>query len=474
MTSLNHLIAAALAAGGRESIDKIIAEAGLDDADCESILHDWVNVWARPLTTNGDGTYGGQLPPPGQWDTWLVLAGRGYGKTRVGAEWCRKEAMSQELRFAFIAQDPGDARKVMIYGDSGIMAVSPEKERPTYNPSLKLLNWPNGSQAEVFSAWSPDDLRGPQFHRYWGDELASWKHGQATWDMLQFGLRLVAADGSQPHGVVTTTPRPLRLLKEIMKDPGTVITTGSTYENIANLAAGFIRRVIRKYEKTALGAQELYARILDEASGALWDRKTLEEHRKNYNFKPKNGYMRIVVAVDPMARASENARRRVAPPETGIIVFGVDEDGHGFVLDDVSIENAKPSEWAPRAIDAYHRWEADCIIAEVNNGGDMVEDVIIGRDKTVPVRMVTASRGKKTRAEPVSSLYSQGQIHHVGMFAALEDQLCTWTGADGEPSPDRLDALVWAATETMIGNDDGGTADVDPDIGLSENAWRSE
>lgn len=470
--NLNALLTKALASKGRGAIESVLADAGLDDADCDEILHDWEGVWARPTFQREDGTFGGQLPPADvDWDTWLLLAGRGYGKTRTGAEWVRKEVKRQVLRFAFIAQDPGDARQVMIYGDSGIMAVCSDAERPTYNPSLKLLNFPNGSQASVYSAHDPDALRGPQFHRHWGDELASWKHAEETWDNLAFGLRLVAPDGSQPRGVITTTPKPMKLLKEIMQDTGTRITTGSTYDNIANLAAGFIRKVVRKYEGTALGAQELYARLLDEVSGALWDRAVLEAHRRRLKDKPKNGFMRVVVAVDPMARATENARRRVAPPETGIIVCAVDDDGHGYVLADLSVENAKPSVWAPRVIEAFHEYEADRVVAEVNNGGDMVEDVIMTRDKSIPVKMVHASRGKRTRAEPISSLYYQGQVHHLGHFAALEDQLCTWTGADGEPSPDRLDAAVWGLTDLMIGSGDHGTVDVDTELGRTEDPW---
>lgn len=455
-----------LKSAGSEKLAEAVSS--LSDSEVEQIVYDWHGLWARPCTDNGDGTFGGQLPPNVPWDVWLILAGRGYGKTRTGAEWVRAEAAKQPVRFAFVAQDPSDARAVMIQGDSGIMEITPEHERPTFNPSTKLLNWPNGSIAEIHSAYDYESLRGPQFHRAWVDELCAFKYGKKVWDNLSFGMRLVAPDGSQPKTVVTTTPKPQTLLKEIMNDSGTIITTGSTYENIDNLSSNFIKLVIRRYENTSLGAQELHARILDEADGALWTREILELTR----VESYPNLVRIVVAIDPMARASENARRRVAPPETGIIVAGLGEDDHAYVLADYSITNAKPDEWATKAIEAFNEHCADRIVAEVNNGGDMVEDVIKTREPNISFKKVHASRGKRVRAEPIAALYEQGKVHHTSVFPNLESQLCAWTGSDGEPSPDRLDALVWALTELMVGSTFSLDISYDASLGRGRSKWR--
>jgi phage terminase large subunit-like protein len=253
-----------------------------------------------------------------------------------------------------------------------------------------------------------------------------------------------------------------------MADIGTVITTGSTYENMDNLSSAFIKLVIRKYENTSLGAQELHARILDQADGALWTREIIELTRT----ETFPNLVRIVVAIDPMARASENARRRVAPPETGIIVAGLGEDDHAYVLGDYSCTNAKPDEWAAKAIQAYNETNADRIIAEVNNGGDMVEDVIKTREPNIPFKKVHASRGKRVRAEPIAALYEQGKVHHTSVYANLESQLCAWTGSDGEPSPDRLDALVWALTELMLGSSYSADINFDASLGRGRSTWR--
>lgn len=466
ITALHDKVKLIVAKRGVDGLRSLIDD--LDDAEVEELAYDWKNTWARPCSQNQDGTWGGQLPPPVPWDVWLILAGRGYGKTRTGAEWVRDEVKRQRLRFAFVGQDPSDARAVMIMGDSGIMEVTPERDRPTYNPTSKILNWPNGSVAEVHSAHNYEALRGPQFHRAWVDELCAFRYGPQTWDNLTFGMRLVAPDSSQPKTVVTTTPKPQKLLRDIMADAGTVVTTGSTYENLSNLSVAFIRRVVRRYENTSIGAQELHARILEEDDKALWSREIIEKTRVQIAPKLK----RIVVAVDPMARASENSRRRVAPPETGIVVAGLAENGDAYILADVSATNAKPDVWAQRAIDAYHDHAADRVVGEVNNGGDMVEDVIHTRDNRVAFRMVHASRGKRVRAEPVAALYEQGRVHHVGVFGDLEAQMCAWTGADGEPSPDRLDALVWALTELMLGAQPAQDIDFDADVLRGINEWR--
>lgn len=468
MSILKKRLMAVYRESGMDGLSRMVENMPEDEAS--EIAYDWKGTWARPVARNEDGTWAGQLPPPIPWDVWLIMAGRGFGKTRTGAEWVRDEAKKQKVRFAFVSQDPSDARTVMIMGDSGIMAVTPEADRPTYNPTTKMINWPNGSVGEVHSAHNYEGLRGPQFHRAWVDEFCAFRYIRQTWDNLTFGMRLVAADGSQPKTCITTTPRPVDLLKEIMADERTVVTTGSTYENVQNLSSAFIKRVIRRYENTSLGAQELHARILEEAEGALWTRDVLEGTRVSHN--PE--LTRVIVGVDPMARASENARRKVAPPETGIVVAGLGVDGDCYILADYSVTNAKPDVWATKAIAAYHEFQADRICGEVNNGGDMVQDVIHTRDANVAFKMVHASRGKRIRAEPIAALYEQGRVHHVGVFSDLETQMCAWTGSDGEPSPDRMDALVWAVSELMVGAYETVDIRYDASLGKGENYWREQ
>jgi len=456
----------ALVASGKNARETIAAAvSSLSPDEVVALVYDWAS-WARPLSRNDDGTFGGQAAPPGDWDVWLVLAGRGYGKTRTAAEYMRARAREPGLRMAFVAQDPHDARSIMIDGESGIMAISPSHERPTYNPSLKLLRWPNGTIADVHSGHAPDALRGPQYHCAWVDELCAFRYPKTVFDNLTFGLRLMSPSGEQPRVVVTTTPKPIKLLRDIMHDAATVVTTGSSYDNTANLAPAYIKRVIRRYEGTTLGLQELHARILDEDENALWSNAIIDAAR----VREVPPLRFVCVAVDPMARASaKHNEKRLAPPETGIIVFGVDESGeHGYVLEDATETNAKPDVWARAAISAYHRWNANVIIGEVNNGGDMVEDVIHTRDKRVAFRAVHASHGKRARAEPVAALYQQGRVHHVGAFAALEAQMTTFTGASGEASPDRYDALVWAATAAMLGVPTATNVNLDLDFGFNE------
>ena len=385
--------------------------------------YDWPH-WARDK----------QTPPPGDWRVWLLLAGRGFGKSRTGAEWVRAQVESGACsRIALVAPTAHDARAVMIEGESGLLRICPAWNAPKYNPSLRRLTWPNGATAEVYTADEPDRLRGPQHDGAWCDEIASWRYAQDAWDMLMFGLRL----GSNPQAVVTTTPRPIAILKRIMADPAVITTRGSTFENRANLAEGFFADIVTRYEGTRLGAQELYAELLTEAEGALWKRNTLEAYRVNH----APALRRIVVAIDPAITATDESN------ETGMIVCGLGEDGHGYVLQDMTLR-ASPEQWARRAVNAYHDLRADRIIAESNQGGDMVAHTIRTVDPAVPVKLVHARRGKYTRAEPIAALYEQGRIHHVGMFALLEDQLCEWL--PGDASPDRLDALVWGMTELMI------------------------
>lgn len=416
------------------------------EAELEALWWDWP-FWARP----------NQLEPPGDWVVWLQLAGRGFGKTRSGAEWIRHRVKQGARRIAFVAQTPGDARDVMVEGESGILAVSPDHEKPNYEPSKRRLTWPNGAVGTIYSAFEPDQLRGPNHDTAWADELASWEYGQDTWDMLMFGLRI----GDQPRVVVTTTPKPVKLIRTLADDPTVAVTTGSTYENIDNLSPTFFKRVVSQYEGTSLGEQELHAKILSESPGALWTRETLAACKA----EKAPDLVRIVVGVDPAAKNKENSN------ETGIIVAGVDKKGVGWVLDDKSAR-LSPDGWGRRVCTAYEDHKADRIVAETNNGGDMVAATIRTVNPKAAIREVTASRGKHTRAEPVAALYEQGKVKHVGSFSALEDQLCTWVPgeAGGNESPDRLDALVWALTDLMLTT--RPPLDVSPGMVMGENEYR--
>ena len=383
-----------------------------------------------------------QLRPPGDWwQIWLLLAGRGFGKTRTLAEWvCDQAASGQASRIALVAATAADARDVLVEGESGILAVAPPWCQPIYEPSKRRLTWPNGVIATTFSAEEPDRLRGPQHDAAVCDELASWSHPE-TWDMLQFGLRL----GRRPRCLIATTPRPAKLLRELLAREGhdVVVTRGSSYDNKANLAPAFFAQIVKKYEGTRLGRQELNAELLEDTPGALWSQGLIDGTR--ISAAPE--LTRIVVAIDPAATSGEDA------DETGVVVVGQDKDGQGYVLADCS-GRYTPIEWARIAISAYRTHHADRIVAERNNGGDMVEATLRMVDQNVPVTTVWASRGKVTRAEPISALYEQGRMHHVGTFPQLEDQMTNFTSDfDREAagySPDRLDAMVWAATELLV------------------------
>mgnify|MGYP005813666031 CR=1 FL=1 len=398
----------------------------LEPSQAEALRYCWP-FWARA----------NQLPPDGDWLTWLLLAGRGFGKSRTGAEETRRGVASGEYkRIALIATTPADVRDVMIEGESGILAVTPEAERPSYEPSKRRLTWPNGAMALAFSSYEPDQLRGPQFDFAWGDELAAWKYAHETWDNLMFALRL----GDHPRVVVTTTPKPIEIVQRLLELPTTATTRGSTYDNIANLAPSFISTIRDRYEGTRTGRQEIYAELMAESEGALWTRTMIETTR----VAEAPEMQRIVVAIDPAVTSTEQS------DETGIVVAGVGrEDGHGYVLSDAS-GRYSPTGWAERAIELFHKFSADRIVAESNNGGDMVALTLRTVDRSVPIKLVHASRGKAARAEPVVSLYEQGRIHHVPAFPSLEDQLCTWEPHSGDKSPDRLDALVWALTELIV------------------------
>lgn len=370
-----------------------------------------------------------------EWHTWLILAGRGWGKSLTGANMVRSYVESgRAMRIGLIAQTSADARDVMIDGKSGILAVSPDENRPLYEPSKRRLTWSNGAIATSFSAEEPESLRGYEFDFIWCDELAKWKYPEYTWDMMKFALR----GGKNPRVIVTTTPKPIQLVKDLVKDPHTYITTGSTFENVA-LPDAFIQHIKDKYEGTRLGKQELYAEILMDNQNALWKRADIE----NYRVIKAPDLKRIVVAIDPSTTNNANS------DETGIIVAGIDENDHAYILEDLSLKTS-PQQWAKVAVSAYHKYKADKIIAEANQGGDMIEQVLKTVDENIPFKKVHASRGKITRAEPIASKYEQGKVHHVGFFAELEDQLCEWE--QGMKSPDRLDALVWSLTELMLDN----------------------
>lgn len=412
-------LAERLAALPRKQLQEAIET--LTDDEAAALLYDW-KFWARPS----------QLPPPGDWRVWLILAGRGFGKTRTGAETTiDRVRRSVSKRVGLIAPTAADARDVMVEGESGILACSPPDFRPLYEPSKRRLTWPNGAVATLFSAEEPDRLRGPQHDFIWADEPAAWKYPE-TWDMAMFGLRL----GTNPQVVATTTPRPTRLIRDLVADPGTVVTRGTTYENARNLAPAFLTAIVKKYEGTRLGRQELNGEILDDNPGALWSRNVIEALR----VREHPPLLRIVVGVDPAVTSDPKS------DETGIVVAGVDAAGHYYVLADASLQGT-PLTWATAVKRVYDQYRADRVVAEKNNGGELVEANLRTVDRTLSYRGVWASRGKQTRAEPISSLYEQGKVHHVGTFPLLEDQMCDWAPDSGDPSPDRMDALVWAITE---------------------------
>ena len=358
---------------------------------------------------------------------WLILAGRGFGKTRTGAETVRQWIRSNAI-VNMIGATADDARDIMIEGESGILAICPPDERPLYVASKRRLEWPNGAVSLIFTADEPERLRGKQAMKIWADELAAWRYPDA-WSQAMMGLRL----GTNPQAVVTTTPRPTKAIKDLMADARNVVTTGTTYENKSNLAQGYFDYVIKKYEGTRLGRQELNAELLSDNPGALWKRDIIDASRVIKS--PELD--RVVVGVDPSATSGGD--------EAGVITAGKKGDDY-YTLADDSVQGS-PKTWATAAVTAYHKYQANCIVAEKNNGGEMVESVIKQVDPNVPVKLVWASRGKATRAEPVSALAEQGHDHHVGSFTELEDELCTW--ATGDNSPNRLDAKVWAITELM-------------------------
>ncbi|MCL4188170.1 MAG: terminase family protein [Rhodobacteraceae bacterium] len=413
--------------------------AGLSDGALAALP--WLfEFWAMPH----------QIAPAGDWRTWIVLGGRGAGKTRAGAEWVRAAVEGprpgepgRARRVALVGETADQAREVMVFGDSGILSCASPDRRPAWEATRRRLVWPNGAVAQVLSAHEPEALRGPQFDAAWADELAKWKRGGEAWDNLQFALRL----GDCPRQVVTTTPRNVGILKALLATPSTVVTRAPTEANRAHLAASFLAEVRTRYGGTRLGRQELDGVLLEEVEGALWTAAMLDAARVTAA-PPLD---RVVVAVDPPVTG--HARSDAC----GIVVAGVraagpPQDWRAFVLEDATLAGASPDEWARAAIAAMRRHGAERLVAEVNQGGALVESVIRQVDGLVPYRALRATRGKAARAEPVAALYEQGRVAHVGCLAALEEQMCrmTPTGYLGSGSPDRLDALVWALSELMI------------------------
>lgn len=387
-----------------------------------------------------------QAPPSGPWTAWAIVGGRGSGKTRAGAEWVRALAHGDPAftaepvgRIALIGETFADVRDVMVEGPSGLLALPRVRHaRPLWQPSRRRLEFGNGAVALAFSAEEPDGLRGPQFGAAWSDEIAKWRHAEAAYDMIQFGLRL----GARPRGLVTTTPRPIPLIRRLFSDPRTAVTRARTAANAQNLAPDFLEAVVGRYAGTRLGRQELDGELIEDRPDALWSRSGIEVNR----VAQVPGLVRVVVAVDPPASA------RAGADACGIVAAGLGSDGAAYVLADATCERASPQAWASAALALYHRLSADALVVEVNQGGDMVSAVLAEVDAAVPVTPVRATRGKYLRAEPVSLLYDQGRVHHVGALPALEDELCDFGpgGLSTGASPDRLDALVWALTHLML------------------------
>jgi phage terminase large subunit-like protein len=405
---------------------------GMSAADLAALEWHWP-FWARP----------DQLPPEGNWRTFLLLGGRGSGKSRASAEWVRAEMEAGRRRqLGAIGPTADSIRRVMVEGPSGLLAVCPPWCRPTYEPSTRRVVWPSGGIVHLFSAEEPDRLRGPNLDAFWADEVTSWANAADVWDMLQMALRIPGPQGHPPCGIVSTTPKNQPLLKAIMAAPSTVISRARTSDNAANLDASTLGYLNEKYAGTRLGRQELDAELLQDLESALWSRTLLDATRIRRADAPD--MRRIVVAIDPPGgSARSNA-------ECGIVVAGIGPDRHGYVLADLS-GRMSPEKWARTAVNAYHGWRADRIVAEQNFGGAMVESTIKSVDPLVPIKMVVASRGKQIRAEPIAALYEQHRVHHVGEFPQLEDQMTGWDPAESGPSPDRVDALTWACTELMSG-----------------------
>ena len=416
-----------------EKLKEVLEQLG--PKKTEELQHTW-EFWARPE----------QLEPTGDWNIWIALAGRGWGKTRAGVEWVRHQVKSGKKRIAAVAPTNSDIRRVMVEGESGFLNVCWKGDKtyrggklgyPNWSPTNRTLTWENGAKVEFYSAEDPERLRGPQFHAAWADEVAAWRNQQDVWDMLQFTLRL----GRKPRVMVTTTPKPTKLMRALIASPQSHITRGSTFDNIDNLAKPFLETIKKEYEGTRLGNQELYAEMLEEADGALWTTEVLDGCTVEQKDIPELN--RIVVSIDPAVTSKTESDM------TGLIVAGIDVNGIGYVLEDAT-DRYSPAEWAAKAISLYQEYSADRIVAERNQGGDMVRRTLEAEDEAVPIRLVHASRGKMARAEPISALYERGKVKHAKGLDELETQMRTWEPLGSMGSPDRLDACVWALTDLML------------------------
>lgn len=443
-----------------EARSKLLAE--LTPEQNEELLWDWRGFWARPNQL-APGSPGAALTRT-DWRYWLVQAGRGYGKTRIGTEMVREWIKGNTL-VNLVGATVDDARAIMIQGESGILQKCPPDERPEYVKSERKLVWPNGAESLIFTADEPDRLRGKQHSKLWADEAASWRYPDA-WDQAIFGLRL----GDNPQAVVTTTPKPVKLIRDLVADKDTVVTRGSTYDNRGNLAPAFLDTIIKKYVGTRLGRQELFAELLDDVPGALWTRAMVERSRIDLSQVPP--LVRVVIAIDPAVTASESS------DETGIGAIGLGQNQQLYVLSDASLRGT-PNEWARAACRLFLNCNADRIVAEVNNGGDLVEANLRNIHPSIPFRAVRASRGKLIRAEPVAALFEQNRVHLAGcerrhpqnpergMFEVLEDQLCNWTPQSGEKSPDRMDWLVWGCYDLLIQPEENYVVGAAPSVRIS-------
>lgn len=417
----------------------------LPPTKAEELRYMWP-FWARPAQIAPLLKEDGQT-----WNTWLILAGRGFGKTRAGVEWCREQVKLGKRRIIAVAATNSDIERVMVKGESGFLATCWKGDKtykgvamgyPEWSPTKRTLTWENGAAVTFFSAEEPERLRGPQGDAAWCDEICAWSKDRGTFDMLQFCLRL----GKHPQVCITTTPKPTKLLREILKNIKTVVTTGGTYDNAANLATTYIEAVKAQYEGTRLGRQELFAEVLDEAAGALWNRELLskcEIEVDNTVFFAES-LARVIVSIDPAVTANAESDM------TGIVVAGIDVNNISYILEDCT-DKYTPEGWASKAYELYNKYSADRIVAERNQGGDMVRHTLHTVDPTLPVRLVHASRGKYARAEPVSALYERNKVRHVRGLDLLEDQMVSWEPLGAIGSPDRIDALVWAITDLALG-----------------------
>src|SRR5512145_460299 len=422
MPSSPSSLALQLASLPKEKLSSLIKS--LTPEEAQQALHCW-ELWRRPE----------QAIPSGDWTTWLIQAGRGFGKTRTGVETVRYWISAGEQYVNLIGATADDARDIMVNGESGILATCPRDERPIYKPSHRCLIWPTGAKSLIFTADEPERLRGKQHSKLWADELGSWRYADA-WDQAMLGLRL----GKNPQAVVTTTPRPTEIIKSLIADPTTHITRGTTYDNKANLAKAFFSRIISKYEGTRLGRQELLAEVLDDNPGALWNRKIIDSAR----VKDYPDLLRIVIAVDPAVSSNPDS------DDVGIGAAGLGSDGEVYVLADDTMSGPTPNEWGAQVVKTFDTWQGDLIVAEVNQGGDLVESNIRAQRDSVPVKKIHAKRSKALRAEPVAALYEQGKVHHVGTFPKLEDEMCDWNPTvPSQRSPNRVDWLVYAVTELL-------------------------